>query len=49
MIDCDLSDKNAKRIGEMLEKNVSLIKVGLYGANQIESNNHSSSVTIDSA
>ena len=31
MIDCEIEDGGAKRIGEMLEKNESLMKINLSG------------------
>ena len=31
MIECDIGDEGAKRIGEMLEKNASLVEIDLQG------------------
>ena len=31
MIECDIGDEGAKRIGEMLEKNASLVEINLEG------------------
>jgi hypothetical protein len=42
---CGIGVKGAKRIGEMLEKNESLLKLDLWGA--IPLNSHSSSITIE--